>query len=884
MNQNGKVSVIVPVYNAEKYLGYCLNSLLSQTYTNWEAILINDGSFDGSLEICKNYAELDSRFRVFTKENGGVSSARNYGLQFVQGEYLEFLDSDDCMDASALEKQVRVGKECNSQLVVMDALIVDFEMPEFEHILLQSGWLQQSPCCLDRTEFREREMRLIWHTALLESPWAKLYSTALWMKLKLKFPTELSLGEDFVTNLKYYSSCDKIAFLNECGYYYGNSFADEKSLSHRYREDLFELKMRFMREIEKSIGAVETLSEPEQDAFYCYGASSGLRCVEDMLLRSGKNAREKRVCLERMMDDKLFAQCLRNASYIPEAFLGCRKKLLYGHFSELSQVADLSELSAIPELPAGAFSAEEDRMEGHHAGVINKLLRKGLRFVGYRLPEPSRLRERLLRWEDDICQRGMKDFVKVRLQKGQTERKKQQEIVAKQVIRELQTTNQELAQCMQTMHRDVTQRMQETDEHVAAHVEVMGRELERHIQESNEHMAASMEMTSRELEQHVREVSQQVAERLDETSQRFEQRVQKMDEQIAGHLQTISEEQTRNRERIEGDLWNMEQRLSRARYLWEINDLRQRKKAIMLATAEHQNIGDSAITLAEQQLLSSQFPDYYQVEISTYEFARKEAYLHAIVNPQDILFLNGGGNIGDVYPEEEQFHQTIVEQFPNNRIVVFPQTISFRHLDGKTLRDSQRAYNGHRDLTMYLRGRESLEFARTYFPNVKSVLMPDVVHLLQTEYTFPRSGALMCIREDGESSLDEAQREMLCSLVKKMFQNVEYTTNIHPEDVTRDIRGLVVRQELMRFAKHQVVITDRLHGMIFSVITGTPCVVLSSFNQKIREYYEAFLKGTDGVIFLGSNLDGVEEAIRMALKDEKVKSPALQKELLAISK
>ena len=86
MNQNGKVSVIVPVYNAEKYLGYCLNSLLSQTYTNWEAILINDGSFDGSLEICKNYAELDSRFRVFTKENGGVSSARNYGLQFVQSK------------------------------------------------------------------------------------------------------------------------------------------------------------------------------------------------------------------------------------------------------------------------------------------------------------------------------------------------------------------------------------------------------------------------------------------------------------------------------------------------------------------------------------------------------------------------------------------------------------------------------------------------------------------------------------------------------------------------------------------------------------------------------------------------------------------------------
>ena len=803
MNQNGKVSVVVPVYNAEKYLGYCLNSLLSQTYTNWEAILVDDGSTDGSLEICKNYACLDSRFRVFTKENGGVSSARNYGLQFVQGEYLEFLDSDDCMDVSALEKQVRLAEEYDSQLVIMDAMMLDFERPETGHINLTSSWLKKSPCCLSQSEFREREMRLIWYTALLEGPWSKLYNVALWKSQELKFPDNLSLGEDFVTNLKYYPACRNIVFLDEFGYYYGNETNGSESLSHKYREDLFDLKMSFMREIEKSLGSVETLSEPEQDAFYCYGASSGLNCVEDMLLRSGMSHQEQIACLKQMMENRLFAMCLREASYIPERFAVCRQKLLNGQFSQISK-ADIH--------------GKEENTEEHSVGILNKLVRKCLRFVGYRLPETSRLRERLLRWESDLYQRGIKAFLRIRLQKIQTRNQKAMVRQALQSIQSLQVANQELTQYIQAMNENMTQ----------------------YIQMSEQNMTRC--------------------------------------------LQTMAEEQTRNRERIEGDLWNMEQRLSRAQYLWEINDLRQRKKAIMLATAEHQNIGDSAITLAEQQLLSSQFPDYYQVEISTYEYAKKEAYLHAIVNPRDILFLNGGGNIGDVYPEEEQFHQTIVEQFPNNRIIVFPQTISFRHLDGKTLRDSQRAYNGHRDLTMYLRGRESLEFARTYFPNVKSVLMPDVVHLLQTEYTFPRSGALMCIREDGESSLDEVQREMLCSLVEKMFQNVEHTTNIHPEDVTRDIRGLVVRQELMRFAKHQVVITDRLHGMIFAVITGTPCVVLSSFNQKIREYYEAFLKGTDGVIFLGSNLDGVEEAIRMALKDEKVKSPAIQKELLAISK
>ena len=83
-------------------------------------------------------------------------------------------------------------------------------------------------------------------------------------------------------------------------------------------------------------------------------------------------------------------------------------------------------------------------------------------------------------------------------------------------------------------------------------------------------------------------------------------------------------------------------------------------------------------------------------------------------------------------------------------------------------------------------------------------------------------------------------------------------------DITRDIRGLVVRHELMRFAKHQVVITDRLHGMIFSVVTNTPCVVLSSYNQKIPEYYNTFLKDSNSVFFLENDLSKLEDTVEKA--------------------
>ena len=91
------ISIIIPVYNVEKYLNSCLDSVLAQIYENWECLLIDDGSKDSSGKICDEYASKDSRFRVFHKENGGVSSARNLGLDNAEGEWVTFVDSDDVL-------------------------------------------------------------------------------------------------------------------------------------------------------------------------------------------------------------------------------------------------------------------------------------------------------------------------------------------------------------------------------------------------------------------------------------------------------------------------------------------------------------------------------------------------------------------------------------------------------------------------------------------------------------------------------------------------------------------------------------------------------------------------------------------------------------------
>ena len=110
------ISIIIPVYNAERYLRQCLDSVVAQTYTNWECLLVDDGSKDGSGEICDEYAKKSSRFRVFHKENGGVSSARNTGIEESKGEWVYFCDADDYVYPKGIEIIRAQGQEITKNI------------------------------------------------------------------------------------------------------------------------------------------------------------------------------------------------------------------------------------------------------------------------------------------------------------------------------------------------------------------------------------------------------------------------------------------------------------------------------------------------------------------------------------------------------------------------------------------------------------------------------------------------------------------------------------------------------------------------------------------------------------------------------------------------
>lgn len=205
------ISIIVPVYNTEKYLYRCIQSILAQTYTDFELLLINDGSTDFSGEICDKYAKIDSRVRVFHKENGGVSSVRNLGLDNAMGELVMFCDSDDYMKPDMCEVL------CNTlQNKGADVVICGTE---------ETGggyWKPERDEDYTKVEFFCNFGSLL-QTELLSPPWNKIFKRS---KIKHCFAQDVSFGEDLMFNLQYFEQCEKISFITASPYFHEKDNGD----------------------------------------------------------------------------------------------------------------------------------------------------------------------------------------------------------------------------------------------------------------------------------------------------------------------------------------------------------------------------------------------------------------------------------------------------------------------------------------------------------------------------------------------------------------------------------------------------------------------------------------------------------------------------------
>lgn len=200
------ISIVVPIYNSEKYLHRCINSILAQSYSNFELLLINDGSSDSSGVICDNYATKDSRIRVWHTENNGVSHARNIGITNAFGDWISFIDSDDFVEPNYIEMFL------NHNLESCDYALQDYSIYKD----IAKKWFYIIP----QGKYRLGDINIIDKILLNGTPWGKLYKMSILREKKIMFDEKINIHEDHIFVLTYLQNVKHLVVSSNKGYVY----------------------------------------------------------------------------------------------------------------------------------------------------------------------------------------------------------------------------------------------------------------------------------------------------------------------------------------------------------------------------------------------------------------------------------------------------------------------------------------------------------------------------------------------------------------------------------------------------------------------------------------------------------------------------------------
>lgn len=266
---------------------------------------------------------------------------------------------------------------------------------------------------------------------------------------------------------------------------------------------------------------------------------------------------------------------------------------------------------------------------------------------------------------------------------------------------------------------------------------------------------------------------------------------------------------------------------------------------IVPGTPTHTNLGDSAITFAQMLFLKKcGIPEENIVEIGLNEFFTYGDFIKRFLKKDARIMQLGGGNMGSQWLNEEYFHRQLLKDFPKNRQVIFPQTVFY--LQDEAGRQEEAAsvgcYNGKSNLTIAARETSSFETMRRLYPDTEVLLVPDIVlSSNMADYgvvSAERSGALLCMRSDTEKSMDDEARRKVAEELEGHGLACRWTDTHSETDVTKETRREMICSKMQEFAQAQIIVTDRLHGMVFAAVTGTPCIAFSNYNYKVRGTYE----------------------------------------------
>lgn len=308
---------------------------------------------------------------------------------------------------------------------------------------------------------------------------------------------------------------------------------------------------------------------------------------------------------------------------------------------------------------------------------------------------------------------------------------------------------------------------------------------------------------------------------------------------------------------------------SKNKHIYVDND---QNTVFLIGTPEHDNLGDHAIAFAANQLINKYFKHYNVIEITVESFYEHLNLLKKHIKYTDIIMFNGGGNFSDNYIKDELVRRKTIETFKNNKIMLLPQTLYFTETPKgiKEIQKTIKIYNSHSQLFLVAREEISFKKMKELFPKTKVLFAPDVVFSLsKTDTNLSRKGAGLILRSDKEGILGNREKEYIKEILMGKFAPINEfdtcaATGINYMERKEALNGLIYR-----FQTSELVVTDRLHGMILAAITSTPCIVLSNYNHKIKSSY-SWVKNYNNIILIDNPYE-IAESVN-TLQNRKIES------------
>ncbi len=268
------------------------------------------------------------------------------------------------------------------------------------------------------------------------------------------------------------------------------------------------------------------------------------------------------------------------------------------------------------------------------------------------------------------------------------------------------------------------------------------------------------------------------------------------------------------------------------------------KKIWLIGTPTHGNLGDHAIAEAEKTVLKRLLPEYQLQEVLMTQYLEYRQYLRKVVKEEDIIIISGGGWLGTLWIHNEYIVREIIKTYKKNCIIIFPQTVFYEDSPTgvKELRISQKIYGKHKNLHFCLRDKKSYDFVVKNGLNQslqRCYYVPDIALLFDWKNTdMQRKGILLCFRHDREVDMREEERWLIEKEILARGIDVHYTTTVYTKEIPLSERDTALKNKLTEYASSKLVITDRLHSMIFAAITGTSCIAFDNKTNKVRGVYD----------------------------------------------